>query len=471
MPVDSQRDPLDAWLNAEVELMHPPPGTFERIHRRARRRKAAQALVVAAGAMVLIGGAIAAPNLASFLPGQSQNQTRINGAESRGSSAASHPATAAATPTPSRSSAASLIGPPIGAPSGPRVAAGFRALSVTFVGTHIGAVLGQTTANCPAGPCVALAGTSSYGSGPWYQLGLLPPDAEVSQVRFLDLSNGWAFGPKLWYTTDGGRSWAQSVLTARQTGVTVTDVEALDHKVYALVGSCAGPVATAAANCQSFTLYQARAGTDRWTVVSSLSGLTAGPTAGLVGHAAASLELASSGAGNPGADMGFLLVPTGQLFGGTLLSSWTQLSNARCQPGPALVNGQPSRTVIAAPNAGALFMVCTFPRQQHTVCLWTGAGWAQTGSLPASTGAVRSLAAAPNGRLAVATASGIYTSFSNGASWQLTQPSPGGSGSSAGFSFVGMTTKSLGVAVPADTRLGEVFITRDGGRTWQASRL
>ena len=28
------RDRLDAWLNAEVEPLAPPPGTFERIRRR-----------------------------------------------------------------------------------------------------------------------------------------------------------------------------------------------------------------------------------------------------------------------------------------------------------------------------------------------------------------------------------------------------------------------------------------------------
>jgi len=28
------RDPVDAWLNAELEPLAPPPGTFERIRRR-----------------------------------------------------------------------------------------------------------------------------------------------------------------------------------------------------------------------------------------------------------------------------------------------------------------------------------------------------------------------------------------------------------------------------------------------------
>lgn len=32
-------DPIDNWLKADIELMHPPAGTYQRIHGRARRRR------------------------------------------------------------------------------------------------------------------------------------------------------------------------------------------------------------------------------------------------------------------------------------------------------------------------------------------------------------------------------------------------------------------------------------------------
>ena len=44
------RDPVDAWLDAEVELLAPPAGTFERIRQRARRRKTAKAAMSGARA-------------------------------------------------------------------------------------------------------------------------------------------------------------------------------------------------------------------------------------------------------------------------------------------------------------------------------------------------------------------------------------------------------------------------------------
>ncbi len=40
-----------------------------------------------------------------------------------------------------------------------------------------------------------------------------------------------------------------------------------------------------------------------------------------------------------------------------------------------------------------------------------------------------------------------------------------------GFSYVGMTSDTNGVALPANAALGEVFITRDGGRTWVPHRV
>src|SRR5690242_4777662 len=62
-----RRDPIEAWLSADVDLMSPPPGTFERVHRRARHRKAMKALTAAAGAAVVIAGGVVIPQVAGVL--------------------------------------------------------------------------------------------------------------------------------------------------------------------------------------------------------------------------------------------------------------------------------------------------------------------------------------------------------------------------------------------------------------------
>ena len=48
MPVNNDRDEIDTWLDAGVQPLPPPPGTFDRVSRQARRRKAGRAIVSAA---------------------------------------------------------------------------------------------------------------------------------------------------------------------------------------------------------------------------------------------------------------------------------------------------------------------------------------------------------------------------------------------------------------------------------------
>jgi hypothetical protein len=60
MPADNEHDQLDRWLNQQVRPLPPPPGTFELITRRARRRKLRRAAVsVASAAAVAAAVAVA----------------------------------------------------------------------------------------------------------------------------------------------------------------------------------------------------------------------------------------------------------------------------------------------------------------------------------------------------------------------------------------------------------------------------
>ena len=64
MPGNDEHDPLDSWLNQQVRPLPPPPGTFELITRRARRRKLRKlAVTVASAAAVAAAVAVAVPNV------------------------------------------------------------------------------------------------------------------------------------------------------------------------------------------------------------------------------------------------------------------------------------------------------------------------------------------------------------------------------------------------------------------------
>src|SRR5579859_3878292 len=63
----NNHDPVEAWLSKDVELLPPPQGTFQRVRRRARTRKAIQAAGVAAAAAVVVVAAASLPQLTGNL--------------------------------------------------------------------------------------------------------------------------------------------------------------------------------------------------------------------------------------------------------------------------------------------------------------------------------------------------------------------------------------------------------------------
>lgn len=469
-------DRIDAWLHAEVEPLAPPPGTFERIRRRAHRRKVRRATLSAAGVAIVIAAAAAAPGVASTLLHS-------------GSGRPGRPA-AAGTPAPTSRPAATGSGgggvesqssspvPPgsslSATTSGAPVPQNFRPTSVTFIGS-IGAVIGQagTPGHCATSFCTSLAGTSDYG-GSWYGVSApltgAPHGARgVSQVRFLNLSDGWAFGPQLWVTHDGGASWTREPTH----GLRVTDLEAAGNRAFALFARCTGSGPGYGASCTSVSLYASLADTDQWRPVS-------GPVTGLRPLAASAGTPVSASlvlTGGPAGGEGYVLAPSGELLSGPLTgTAWTVASTALpCAPGAPGPSGQPVGALLAA-DSNLLVLVCTSATNATSdtqakaidVSSDGGAHWSQAGTgLPGGIAASVAIQAQDN-LVLLATDAGLYRSGNGGSAWQLVQASPAGAAAAEhGFSYVGMTSPANGVALPADPGLHEVFITTDGGRTWR----
>src|SRR5215472_6023662 len=136
------RDPVEQWLSRDIELLPPPQGTFQRVRRRARQRKAVQAVSVAAGVAVLVAAGAALPRLASN-PTPGGPAKFASGSPNHGTSSSAKPT----SPTP-RPATRHLL-PLSSAGTGQRPPAGFRPSSVTFIqqGT-LGAVIGHGGASC-----------------------------------------------------------------------------------------------------------------------------------------------------------------------------------------------------------------------------------------------------------------------------------------------------------------------------------
>jgi BNR/Asp-box repeat len=451
------RDELGTWLGVQVQPLLPPPGTFERVSRRARRLRARRALVAAAGGLAVAAiAAVAVPQLVISAPGAGGQASATGGLPSA-AAGPQHPATAVAGSAPAPAAA----GPPAPAPP---------ALSVTFVGAATGWVMGQSlpAGQCdqPAAPaCIVLRRTDS-GGATWRTVHAPPthgPDGPtgVSQIRFLTRSDGWAFGPQLWATHNAGRTWTQ-IATG---GLRVTALEARGRRVFAVWARCTGTGAGFASHCTSFTVYSSPAGRDAWAPVLSPVA-AAGPAAG-----AASLLLTGTTAN--------LLSPAGSLFAGPLtgagLQPVQQATGAAgralpCPSGAAQPDGQPAGALLAAGPPAQLDLLCAGPsasgRQSKTIYASADGGqtWRPTGQAPAA-GTASFLSASPSGALVLATSLGIEVSTDGGATWSAAS----GTMPPGGFAYVGMTTDAQGVAVPAGSAQHSVWLTYDGGRTWQPS--
>jgi hypothetical protein len=460
--VPEPRGELGAWLSGRVEPLLPPPGTFERVSTRARRLRARRAVLAAAGALAIVAvAAVAVPQLVIPAPGTGR-QANAAGALSSAAAVPQHPATGVA----GSSQAPATAGQPVLAQSPPP-------LSVTFVGAATGWVMGQSlpAGQCdqPAAPaCIVLRRTDT-GGATWRTVHAPPAHGPngptgVSQIRFLTRSDGWAFGPQLWATHNAGRSWTQ-IATG---GLRVTALEARGRRVFAVWARCAGTGAGFASRCTSFTVYSSPAGGDAWAPALAAPVAAPGPAGG-----AASLLLTGTSA--------YLLTPAGSLFAGPLTGAILlpsrqatgasgKLPAPPCPAGSPQPDGQPSGALLAAGPPPGLDLVCTGQsaggRQRKIIYASSDGGqtWQRTGQAPAG-GTASFLSASPSGALVLATSLGIEVSTDGGVTWLAA----GGTMPPGGFAYAGMTTDAQGVAVPAGPAQHSVWLTYDGGHTWQPS--
>jgi len=477
--VTSPRDQIDDWLGGEVRPLNPAPGSLEQIRRRARKRKTRQAVFAAAGCAVVLAGAVAVPQVISAgKPGGSNPPVAIAPTPTSVHPSAAPSTSSSAIPDVTKSAHVQLhqrtrlsttssqtVPPP-----------NFRPTSVTVVGTGagglVGAVIGQagTPGHCATRDCTSLAGTSDYG-GSWY--GVSAPVAPgptgnvgVSQLRFASLSDGWAFGPALYETSGGGWPWHKE----HTAGQRVIDVEAAGGHAYAIFGTCTGTGADYAANCTSFSLYTSVAGSTIWTPVTVPAGFAQMPST----TSAAPLLAISGGT------LVYVLTPSGAVLSGPVSGgTWRVAGQAPCKPGPVEVSAQDAQNPGAQLAAGKqLVLTCGSssgtPQAESILYtspdgnLWTTVGVVrENGS--AAIGTATSVASAAAGQVVLATTTGIQYSADDGTTWHLA--SVGGGVPAGGFSYVGMTNATQGVAVPANSSLGEIFVTSDGGATWSSSQI
>jgi photosystem II stability/assembly factor-like uncharacterized protein len=361
----------------------------------------------------------------------------------------------AGTPVRSVSGSSAPPGTSAGATAGTSVGlvpSGFAATSVTWVSSEEAFVLG--TAPCAHAPCTVIARTLDRGAswtalpGPAVPVGAPGQGGVVWGIRFATPGHGFVFGDGLWETTDGGARWSR---VATPSG-SVLSLAIVPRRVLALVARC-----TPGGGCNQHGFLASRPlGGGIWT--------------GVAHAAVASLldpdDLIATQAGTAAVVVStdVLVIPAA----GHPLAVYP----VPC-PSPAQASS------VAVISASRLAMLCTGQGYTgHTikhvyVSDDDGAHWALAGQ-PSPAGDGGTLAATTAGQLAIATesaASWLFFSPDAGASWQVVNQQDDGG---AGWTDLGFTTATDGVAVhgPADSdgnstqRPGQLFLTDDAGATW-----
>lgn len=269
-------------------------------------------LLAAAGGAALLAGC-------SLLTSSSSTTVPTSGAPT---------STASGGATTTTAGGATTTSPGTGPAGGP-VPSAFSPESFTSVSLQEWWLLGTADCLSGGGECQGIVRTENGGQS---FVGIPSPPvgpSEVSQLRFADPLDGYAFDPELWMTTNGGASWTSAGLSG-----SVVDLEAAGGEAYALVCT------SSASPCPTALLERAPIGSAAWSTVATPTPLE---EASLTVESGAVVLLTQASGGRSG--------------GGTLLSSTDGGSTWTTGASPCAA-GLGGRISAAASGVGVLWAAC-----------------------------------------------------------------------------------------------------------------
>jgi photosystem II stability/assembly factor-like uncharacterized protein len=426
-------DDLVARIGAIPAGQPSSQGTVARLPRYAR---IAAELAAAAVVVVAVSALILARN-----GGNTPGGPLGPGATSPATPAASAAPAAVATPSPAPSASPAET-------MAPAAVLGLAPASVTFVSADVGWVLG--TGACAGGPCAAIARTGDGGRtwspapAPLTAVAEGPGQATsgVSGLRFADTNNGWAFGPDLWATHDGGTTWAK---------VTIPGVPA-DAPVFALE-TAGGIVHAAVLDGGDFRVASSPVGSDGWSVSPVRVPVGAGPVP--------VVQLVLSGAA------GWLVENDRTVVGGARLAngSWVAWTPPCADVvGPAFLAASSPTELAAACDVG----LWSNPTGDHLYLSHDGGStFSRSGTAAPLTTAAMAAMASPSAVVvggSDGTGSVLAATTDAGRTWKVVARFPAGQIADLGF-----TTATQGVVIVGGVGgSASLLMTRDGGQTWHA---
>jgi photosystem II stability/assembly factor-like uncharacterized protein len=264
----------------------------------------------------------------------------------------------------------------------------------------------------------------------------------ISALRFANASDGWAFGPELWATHDGGATWKRVAIG----GLAVTAT------VVALETSAGVAHAVAYAAEPDFRIATTRTGADEWRLSETRVPVGAGPVP--------EIQLVLSGAS------GWVLENDRTVAAGARLDAGTWKSwNPPCidLTGPAVLAASSATDSVAVCDVG----LWSTPAGER---LYTssdgGATFASAGGrMPISSVVAVGMPDRSTIVVGGSNTSGsavLLTSADGGRTWPLVH-----SAGNVSIAQLGFTTQTQGLVITTtQSGAGRMLMTHDGGRTW-----
>ncbi len=274
----------------------------------------------------------------------------------------------------------------------------------------------------------------------------IPSASAVGTILFTGTGEGWAFGPALWQTRDGGASWRKMSVP----GGPVQDLGVAGDLLLAVTGRCGVDYPAC-----SFRVYSAAAGSDDWRAIP-----------GAVGTGISSVRLVVSGG------VGYVFAVAADLGKPELIAGPVNgAARWRSLPEPCRFAGSGA---LAASRGGWLFLGCglepSVGNQMKTAWLSGDGGhtWRKVASPPFG-GYLGGASMSPGGTIFLSgSRMDVYISWDRGRSWHES-PSLGTAAglAGAGLPLTALTiTDSRGVAYQEGAGQQQIWLTSDGGRRW-----
>ncbi|MGH3259665.1 MAG: WD40/YVTN/BNR-like repeat-containing protein [Streptosporangiaceae bacterium] len=273
-----------------------------------------------------------------------------------------------------------------------------------------------------------------------------PPANAVGTILFTSARTGWAFGPALWQTRDGGLTWRKM----KGPGGPVEDLRVTGDRLLALTSRCVN-----GGSACTYLVYSAPVGLDNWRVI---------PGATVTGVRSA--QLAVSGG------MAYVFAIAGEPGKPWLLAGPAN-GSAPWRPRPDPCTGAWSGALAAAAG-GWLVLGCGLEpgagNQVKTAYLSDdeARSWRKLASPPFG-GYLGGASMSARGTIFLSgERMDVYISWDRGRSWHESPSLENAAGlAGAGFPLVGLTvTDTRGFAFQEGAAPQQVWLSRDSGHHW-----